>query len=60
MTVRISGSYSQEMMGEGDYWEEVTPERDFDVPEVLSVHEFPSEDVKMIPSSPTTTKSPFP
>ena len=47
-------------MGEGDYWEEVTPERDFDVPEVLSVQVVPSEEVRMVPDSPTVTKSPFP
>ena len=46
-------------MGEGDYWVEVTPERDFDVPEVLSVQVVPSEEVRMVPQ-PTVTKSPFP
>ena len=33
----------------------------FDVPEVLLVHEFPSEEVRIIPIRlPTVTKSPFP
>ena len=40
---------------------EVTPLRYFDVPEVLLVHEFPSEEVRIIPIRlPTVTKSPFP
>ena len=47
-------------MGEGDYWEEVTPERDFNVPEVLSVQVVPSEEVRMVPPKLTVTKSPFP
>ena len=47
-------------MGEGNYWEEVTPERDFDVPEVLLVQVVPSEEVRMVPDLPTVTKSPFP
>ena len=34
--------------------------RYFDVPEVLLVHEFPSGEVRMVPDSPTVTKSPFP
>ena len=41
----------------------MTPLRYFDVPEVLSVHEFPSGEVRMIASmndSPTVKKSPFP
>jgi len=38
----------------------VTPLRYFDVPEVLLVHEFPSGEVRMVPDSPTVTKSPFP
>ena len=32
----------------------------FDVPEVLSVHEVPSEEVRMVPELPTVTKVPFP
>ena len=44
-------------MGEGDYWEEVTPERDFDVPEVLSVQVVPSEEVMMVPEFPTPTNN---
>ena len=38
----------------------MTPLRYFDVPEVLLVHEFPSGEVRMVPDSPTVTKSPFP
>ena len=39
----------------------MTPLRYFDVPEVLLVHEFPSEEVRIIPIRlPTVTKSPFP
>ena len=38
----------------------VTPLRRFDVPEVLEVQEVPSEEVSMVPDSPTVTKSPFP
>ena len=34
--------------------------RYFDVPEVLLVHKFPSGEVRMVPDSPTVTKSPFP
>ena len=34
--------------------------RMFDVPEVLLVHEFPSDEVRRVPDEPTTTKSPFP
>ena len=34
------------LMGEGDYWEWRTPLRFSDVPEVLSVHEIPSEEVR--------------
>ena len=56
----LSGGYSQEMMGEGDYWEEVTPLRYFDVPEVLLVQEVPSVEVRMVPEVPTVMKSPFP
>ena len=47
-------------MGERDYWEEVTPERDFDVPEVLSVQVVPSGEVRMVPDSPTVTNVSFP
>jgi len=32
----------------------------FDVPEVLSVQEIPSGEVRMVPKKPTVTKSPFP
>ena len=39
----------------------MTPLRYIDVPEVLLVHEFPSEEVRIIPIRlPTVTKSPFP
>ena len=38
----------------------MTPLRYFDIPEVLLVHEFPSGEVRMVPDSPTVTKSPFP
>ena len=39
----------------------MTPLRYFDVPEVLSVQEVPSEEVRIIPKRlPTVTKSPFP
>ena len=38
----------------------VTPLRVFDVPEVLEVHEIPSKEVRMVPSQPTVTNSPFP
>ena len=38
----------------------MTPNNVSDVPEYLSVHEFPSEEVRMVPDSPTVTKSPFP
>ena len=34
--------------------------RYFDVPEVLLVHKFPSGEMRMVPDSPTVTKSPFP
>ena len=33
----------------------MTPSRSFDVPEVLSVQQFPSEEVRMVPSEPTVT-----
>ena len=37
------------------------PLRYYDVPEVLLVHEFPSEEVRIISKRlPTVTKSPFP
>ena len=39
---------------------DVTPYRLDDVPEVLEVHVVPSGDVRMVPDSPTVTKSPFP
>ena len=39
---------------------DVTPSRLDDVPEVLEVHVVPSGDVRMVPDSPTVTKSPFP
>ena len=38
----------------------MTPERLFDVPDVLEVHEVPSEEVRMVPEAPTTTKVLFP
>jgi len=38
----------------------VTPVSVLDVPEVLLVYEFPSGEVRMVPESPTVTKSPFP
>ena len=38
---------------------EMTPQRQFDVPEVLEVHVIPSEEVRMVPESPTTKKVPF-
>ena len=38
----------------------VTPKRMFDVPEVLDVHEIPSDEVRMVPDSPTPTKVLFP
>ena len=38
----------------------VTPLRLFVVPEVLLSQEIPSEEVRMVPSQPTVTKSPFP
>jgi len=34
----------------------VTPLRYFDVPEVLLVHEIPSEEVRIVPEFPTETK----
>ena len=37
----------------------MTPPRVYDVPEVLSVHVVPSVEVRMVPDSPTVTKSPF-
>ena len=36
---------------------DVTPNRLDDVPEVLEVHVVPSEEVRMVPDSPTTTKN---
>ena len=38
---------------------EVTPLSSFDVPEVLDVHVVPSDDVRMVPFSPTVTKVSF-
>ena len=38
----------------------VTPERPFDVPEVLEVHVVPSGEVRMVPDSPTVTNVLFP
>ena len=38
----------------------VTPQRLFVVPEVLEVHVVPSEEVRMVPESPTVTKVLFP
>ena len=38
----------------------MTPRRGTDVPEVLSVQQSPSEEVRRIPDPPTVTKSPFP
>jgi hypothetical protein len=38
----------------------VTPIRKLDVSEVLEVHVIPSEEVRMIPPSPTATKVPSP
>ena len=32
--------------------------RSFDIPEVLEVHEIPSEEVRMVPSQPTVTNNP--
>ena len=37
----------------------MTLRRRFDVPEVLEVHVVPSDEVRMVPESPTVTKSPF-
>ncbi len=36
----------------------MTSLRDFDIPEVLEVHEIPSEEVRMVPSQPTVTNNP--
>ena len=36
------------------------PPAEKDIPEVLEVHEVPSEEVRMVPVSPTVTKVPFP
>jgi hypothetical protein len=36
----------------------VTPYRNFDVPEVLLSQEVPSEEVRMVPESPTVTNNP--
>ena len=47
-------------MGEVDYWEWVTLHRYVVVPEVLEVHEIPSDEVRMVPELPVATKRPFP
>ena len=36
----------------------MTPLRLFDIPDVLEVHEFPSVEVRMVPSQPTVTNNP--
>ena len=36
----------------------MTSLRDFDIPEVLEVHEIPSEEGRMVPSQPTVTNNP--
>ena len=36
----------------------MTPYRNFDVPEVLLSQEVPSEEVRMVPESPTVTNNP--
>jgi hypothetical protein len=38
----------------------VTPRKVFEVPDVLDVHEVPSDEVRMVPDSPTATKVLFP
>ena len=38
----------------------MTPIRLFDVPDFLSVQMVPLDEVRMVPPSPTVTKSPFP
>ena len=35
----------------------MTPRRVLEVPEVLEVHEVPSEEVRMVPDSPTDTNT---
>ena len=42
------------------YCEYVTPKNSIEVSEVLEVHEVPSEEVRMVPNSPTATKVLFP
>ena len=37
----------------------MTPLRVFDVPEVLEVHEVPSDEVRMVPDWPTATRNIF-
>ena len=44
----------------GGYSIDVTPVRLIYVPKVLSVQVVPSGEVRMVPESPTDTKSPFP
>ena len=36
----------------------MTPESNFDIPESLSVHEVPLEEVRMVPDLPTVTNNP--
>ena len=38
----------------------VIPSREYEVPEVLKVHEVPSDEVRMVPPLPTATKMLFP
>ena len=45
---------------EEGYSIDVTPDRLIYVPKVLSVQVVPSGEVRMVPESPTDTKSPFP
>ncbi len=45
-------------MGDYRFW--LTPKRPFEVPEVLEVHEVPSDEVRMVPELPTATKNPEP
>ena len=41
------------------YSEKMTPRRSFEVPEVLEVHEVPSEEVRIVPELPTETNNPL-
>ena len=52
-------SYTIRRKNEGDYCGWVTSKRGFDVPDVLDVQEIPSEEVRMVPESPTVTKNPI-